>query len=143
MKKVIEGKLYNTDTARLIGEWSNNLGGRELSFLSESLYRTKSGAYFIHGEGGPNTKYGQSVGNNSWSGGEKILPMSPASARKWAEEKLTAEEYIEVFGEPEEASDTKEDLKIYISAELKRRLELMREETRKSISQIIEDKFAE
>ena len=143
MKKVIEGKLYNTDTAKLIGEWSNNLGGRDLNFLSESLYLTKSGAYFLYGEGGPNTKYSVSVGNNSWSGGEQIQPMSPLSAREWAEKNLTAEEYSKAFGEPEEASDSKVVLNISVSAKFKAMLVKTREDTGRSMSQIIEDKFAE
>lgn len=143
MKKIIKGKLYNTDTAKLIGGWSNNLGNRDFNFLNESLYLTKSGAYFLYGEGGANTKYGESAGNNSWSGGEQIQPMSPLSAREWAEENLTAEEYNNAFGEPEEASDTKVILNISVSAEFKAMLIKMRGETGKSISQIIEDKFYE
>lgn len=143
MKKVIAGKLYNTETAKLIGEWTNGLGGRELNFLSESLYVTKSGAYFLFGEGGANTKYGVSVGNNSWSGGEQLQPMSPLSAREWAEENLTAEEYNNAFGEPEEASESKVALNISVSSKFKTMLTKAREETGRSISQIIEDKFAE
>ena len=143
MKKVIRGKLYNTDTAKLIGEQSNNLSGRDLNFFSESLYLTKSGAYFLHGEGGANTKYSVSVGNNSWSGGEQIQPMSPLSAREWAEENLTTEEYEKAFGEPEEASDSKVVLTISVSADFKAMLNKMKQETGKSISQIIEDKFSE
>ena len=139
MKKVIEGKLYNTDTAKLIGEWSNDESG--LNYLMESLYLTKSGAYFLHGEGGPNTRYSVSIGNSSWSGGEKIQPMSPLSAREWAEKYLTVSEYEKAFGEPEEASDGKVILNISVSAEFKTMLVKMREDTGKSISQIIEDKF--
>lgn len=143
MKKVIDGKLYNTETAKCLGEWGNNLGGNDLNFLRESLYLTKSGAYFLHGEGGANTRYSVTVGNNSWSGGETIKPMSPVSAREWAEEHLTADEYTEIFGEPDEASDTKVTLNLTVSAEFKNMLIKMREETVKSISQIIEEKFAE
>lgn len=142
MKKVIEGKLYNTETANLLGGNTNGLGGTDLNFISEELYLTKSGAYFLYGEGGANTRYSVSVGNNSWSGSEQIYPMSPQSAREWAEKNLTAEEYANAFGEPEEASDTKIALNISVSAEFRNQLIKLREETGKSISQIIEDKFA-
>ena len=143
MKKVIEGRLYNTDTAKCLGEWSNNIGYGDLNYLCETLYRTKSGAYFLYGEGGANTKYSISEGNNSWSGGEHIQPMDLDAAKEWAEEYLSGDEYIEAFGEPEETDDAKEPLNISITIGLKNRLTRIKEETGKSISQIIEDKFNE
>lgn len=79
------------------------------------------------------------VGDNNWSGSEHIEPLSPEAAREWAEEHLTAEEYSEVFGEPDEARDYREVLSISVPAETKRKLEKMRENSGKSISQIIEE----
>jgi len=139
MKKVINGALYNTETARLIGTYSNGGSWRDFSHFEESLYRTKAGKYFLHGEGGPMTKYAKSVGNNEWSGGEHIEPLTPAAAREWAEEHLTAEEYIAEFGEPEEASDDKVPLNLTILASTKAKLEKMKSETGKSISAIIDE----
>ena len=139
MKKVINGALYNTETARLIGTYSNGGTWRDFSHFEENLYRTKAGKYFLHGEGGPMTKYAKSVGNNEWSGGEHIEPLTPAAAREWAEEHLTAEEYIKEFGEPEEAADGREAINISVPAEIKRKLERLKSETGKSISQIIVD----
>jgi hypothetical protein len=139
MKKVINGALYNTETARLIGTYSNGGTWRDFSHFEENLYRTKAGKYFLHGEGGPMTKYAKSVGNNEWSGGEHIEPLTPAAAREWAEEHLTAEEYIKEFGEPEEASDDKVPLNLTILASTKAKLEKMKSETGKSISAIIDE----
>jgi hypothetical protein len=68
--------------------------------------------------------------------------MSPQAARDWAEEKLEADEYIALFGEPEEAADGRETLNVTVPAGVKRKLEKMREDTGKSISQIITDAFA-
>ena len=51
MKKVINGKIYNTETATLIHQWDNGRRG-DFSSCEEDLYRTKKGAFFIHGEGG-------------------------------------------------------------------------------------------
>lgn len=143
MKKVIDGALYNTDTANLLGEWDNNFSRNDFNYCEEALYLTKSGKYFLYGFGGGLSKYSVSVGNNSWSGGEKIQPMSPVAAREWAEKHLETEEFIKAFGEPEEASDTKVVLNISVSSGFKAMLIKAREETGKSISQIIEDKFAE
>ena len=103
MKKVIDGKLYNTETASRQAYWSNRLGWRDFNHCEETLYKTKSGNYFIHGEGGPMSKYAVSAGQNQWGSGEHIEPISEDVAKKWAEEKLDGDEYISIFGEPEEA----------------------------------------
>ena len=114
----------------------------DFNYCSECLYLTKSGAYFLHGEGHANSRYGKWVGNSGgW--GEEIRPYAPEEARKWAEENLAAEEYEKAFGEPEEASDSKVVLNISVSENFKAMLTKMREETGKSMSQLIEDKFAE
>src|SRR5690554_5959938 len=97
MKKVIDGSLYNTDTAKELGNYSYS-NRTDFNYFSETLYRTRSGKYFIHGEGGPMSKYAVSTGQNSWSGGEHIEPVSIDTAREWAEENLTADEYAEIFG---------------------------------------------
>lgn len=99
MKKIINGKLYNTDTARLVGEWSNAGGWQDLGHLEETLYQKKTGEFFLHGEGGPASKYAEQTGQNSWTGGEKIIPLSYETARQWAEDHLTADQYQAVFGE--------------------------------------------
>lgn len=104
MKKVISGSLYDTSTARLVGAWDNGVYGNDFSAVSEELYRTRSGKYFVHGEGGPLTTYAVHHGNDT-SGSEEIRPMTVDQARAWAEEKLSADKYAAEFGEPEEAED--------------------------------------
>ena len=56
----------------------------------------------MYGEGGPLSKYCKQVGLNSWSDGWNIIPMTENEARSWAEKHLDADDYIEIFGEPEE-----------------------------------------
>lgn len=143
MKKVINGKLYNTETAKSLGKGYSTAPRNDFSFWQEELFRTKSGAYFIYGEGGPASSYSVSTGSNSWSGGEKILPLSPEDARDWAEELLDSKEYAEIFGEPDEASEEKEVLNVSISSQLKFRLDRQRETEGKSLSQIVEEILAE
>jgi hypothetical protein len=140
MKKVIGGALYNTETACRIGTWDNGLNPNDFNYVEESLYRTKSGKYFLHGEGGGNSQYGEWHGN-SGSGGEEIRPYTPAEAMEWAQENLDADDYAAAFGEPAEAAEGREALNISLPRELKQRLEKMRSETGKSISQLIEEKF--
>jgi hypothetical protein len=104
MKKIINGKVYDTDKARELGTWANAGGWRDFNHCEETLYRKKTGEFFLHGEGGPMTRYAKAVDQNSWTGGERIMPMSYDEAREWAEEKLDASEYEEIFGEISEDS---------------------------------------
>ena len=105
MKKIINNNLYDTDTAREMGCWSNMADIRNFHWFHETLYRKRTGEFFLHGEGGPASKYAVSAGQNCWSGGEKIIPLSAASAREWAEEHLDADEYEEIFGLPDEDTE--------------------------------------
>ena len=100
MKKIINGKKYDTETAKLCASGGN--GRSDFSRCYEELYRKKTGEYFIYGEGGPMSKYSRSIDQNSWSGGEDILPVTEAEAKEWAEKHCTVEEYEEIFGEVEE-----------------------------------------
>ena len=102
MKKIINGRLYDTTTAKSIGSWSNIADVRNFHYYCETLYLKRNGEYFLYGEGGPASKYSHSNGDNSWSGGEMITPLTYATAVKWAEEHLTADEYASAFGMPDE-----------------------------------------
>ena len=99
MKKIINGRVYDTDKARELGTYANAGDWRDFSHLEETLYRKKTGEYFLFGEGGPATKYAEAEGQNSWTGGRRIMPMTYDEAREWAEEHLTADEYEAIFGE--------------------------------------------
>ena len=105
MKKIINGKLYNTDTAKQLGEWVNDITDN-LNWVSETLYQKQRGEFFLHGEGGPRSKYAESIGQGSWSSGEKIIPLSYDAAQAWAEEYLDANAYQAAFGPVEEDDST-------------------------------------
>lgn len=118
MKKIIEGRLYNTDTAKELGVWSNIADVRNFHWYCERLYQKRTGEYFLHGEGGPMTQYAVTLGQNSWSGGEKIIPLTPEAARQWAEEHLDADRYAEIFGMPDEGSTEKVTICMQIPGDL-------------------------
>ena len=98
MKRIIKGKLYDTDTAKELGWYENIADVRNFNHFSETLYRKKTGEFFLHGEGGPATKYSRLVDQNSWISGENIVPLSAENARIWAEEHLDGDEYEKIFG---------------------------------------------
>ena len=132
MKKVVKGVLCDTDTAKLLGEYQF-LSRRDFHFFREELYRTKSGKYFLYGEGGPASPYAQTVGTNEWSGGAKIQLLPPEAARQWAEENLSGDDYIAAFGEPEEDAQ----YSVSIDAATKHRLDKLKTKTGKSLKQLI------
>lgn len=105
MKKRTEGKVYDTETAKLVGVGIHYSNRGDLDYVEECLYVKKTGEYFIYGEGGARSKYSRQTGNNSWSGGEDIIPMTYEKAKKYAEENLTADEYEKEFGAESEAED--------------------------------------
>lgn len=99
MKKIISNKVYDTDTALFLGSaCANGMTPRDFQYWSEALYQKRTGEYFLYGRGGPMTKYAVSEGQNSWRGGEKIMPLAYDTARQWAEDHLTADEYEAIFG---------------------------------------------
>lgn len=110
-KKIINNKVYDTSTARFLADWDNGCCGNDFSRCSEELYIKKTGEYFIYGEGGPMTQYAHSCGQNEWSGGWEIKPLTEAEAREWAEEKLDSDEYEEIFGAIPDDADFSDRLK--------------------------------
>lgn len=98
MKKIINGKVYDTEKAKALGSWSKGDGWRDFSYREETLYRKKTGEFFLLGEGGPATNYAERVGS-TWSSGSRIIPMTYSEAKAWAEEKLDVDEFEKVFGE--------------------------------------------
>ena len=98
MKKVINNKVYDTDTARALGTWSDGGTWQDLDHMEETLYRKKTGEFFLHGEGGPATRYAEAQGNNSWTGGERIMPMAYAEAKAWASEHLDGAGFEAICG---------------------------------------------
>ena len=87
MKRIIDGKVYDTETAHQVGRpWSPaGLGPSDFEWYEETLYRKRTGEYFLHGE--------------------RIMPMGYDQARQWAEGHLEVEEYIAAFGDPGEGGD--------------------------------------
>ena len=116
MKKIINGKLYDTTTAQLVGSWDNNMGGT-FDHAAESLYRKRTGEFFLHGKGGARSRYATQCGYGSWGSGEAIIPLTWDSARQWAEEHLDADEYQAAFGQiAEDDSRTVVTLSLSVSS---------------------------
>ena len=88
MKKIINGKIYNTQTARFLDarivrsqdSWDD---------VSETLYVTKNNRFFLHGYGGSQTRWALKCG---WNTREKrgtyyhdIQAITKKEAMDWVE----------------------------------------------------------
>ena len=105
MKKIINGKVYDTDTAKKVASWYSSYARNDFHYYEEELYQKKTGEFFLHGEGNAASKYSRSCGQNEWCGSEKIMPMTFKEAQEWAEDHLDGDEYCEIFGEPDEDAE--------------------------------------
>ena len=97
-KDNINGIAYNTKTAETI---ARNGSGKTINhsderWFSETLYRKKSGEFFLYGSGGIFTKYAKQTGPNSWERSEAILPLTEDEAKQWAMNNLGDDGYKDI-----------------------------------------------
>lgn len=85
MKRTVDGKTYNTETANFIASWSNDLGWSDFRHVEEDLYVTGRGNFFLCGKGGPSSHYARSCGSNTWSEGSGIITLTREEALEWCE----------------------------------------------------------
>ena len=135
MKKIINRKRYDTETAKLIGSYGYS-NPSDFNYWSEDLYQKKTGEFFLYGEGGARTQYAQAIDLNSWCGGERIMPLSYDEAREWAEKHLDADTYKEVFG-PVAEDYSKRALNLSLPASTADTLKRMAAETGRTQSDIV------
>lgn len=138
MKKIINGKRYDTETAEFCGSHEYGYPG-DFNYVSEELYQKRTGEFFLYGEGGANSKYREEISMNSWSGGERIIPLTEDEAKEWAEEYLDAEEYEKLFTVAEEEDSGKKIQSFSISGDVISKLTRLSRAHGLSRSQIIED----
>jgi hypothetical protein len=102
MRQIIDGKRYDTDTAEyLAGVPCHYQSRSDFNYEDTAIYRTKSGRYFIAGEGGPMTRWAHKAGN-MWTNGSGIRPLSPEEARVHLED-ANAQDALERYFAIEEA----------------------------------------
>ncbi len=98
MRKIINNRSYDTDTAKELGSWSTACSASDGRSFSETLYQKRTGEFFLHGAGNPMSRYAERVDGSCWRCGEAITPLTYDRARQWAERHLDAEDYEGIFG---------------------------------------------
>lgn len=131
MNKIIGGKRYDTEKAAEAGRTDNGLPYMDLDYYSETLYRKRTGEFFLHLEGGARSALAEPRMGGT-SGGERIRPLPYEEAVEWAERNLDADGYADLFGEPDDDRETVVTT-LRLSAASKARLE--REASRTGLTQ--------
>lgn len=136
MKKYINGKVYDTNTAKRIAEDDYSSGSFDQYW--EELYQKKTGEFFLHGKIGPASKYAHRAVTGGYDGGEKIIPLTFEEARRWVEQTQSTEKYDEIFGEIADESEEKVMLTVYIQESTRAKLRRYAEKNGVTMSQVIE-----
>ena len=77
MRKIINKKTYDTNTAKLLGvKYAGEFG--DADGYEEQLFITKNKEYFMYGIGGPDSKYKKPA----------IALLTDAAAEEWKNENL-------------------------------------------------------
>ena len=116
MKKVINGKVYDTSKAKLIAEahhpdcieYATGKG------LQQWLYQKKSGEFFVHADGAA-IELQNVLPSGEYRPGKSIYPLTYQQAQRWAERELTAEQWESIFGDPED-DDTQVSVNLSMTA---------------------------
>lgn len=100
MKKVINGKVYDTEKAKLIAEaHHDNVQDADGKPLKQRLYQKKTAEFFIHAEGAAIEL--QNIFKHGYKPNAGIYPLTYEQAQRWAERELSAEQWESIFGDPE------------------------------------------
>lgn len=75
MKKVINGLIYDTETAKPLGECRHSRG--YVTIMRDTLFRTENGDYFV---------YSALTDGADWERGISITHMSFDEAQEWLKE---------------------------------------------------------
>lgn len=103
MKQIIDGKLYDTETAELVVDISlQDRDQRAFDYDDTQLYRTRKGQFFVAGVGGATSRWRVQVEGNMWGGGSGLHLIDEDDARALVERFGSPETFIRFFGEPEE-----------------------------------------
>ena len=86
------GQFYPAEAKKLESHWNGQRKGSE-SYISETLYKSPSGHYFLAGEGGSETKYNTILNKHMILKG--VIPLTHEEAKAWAEKRVALNVLLE------------------------------------------------
>lgn len=96
MKEIINGVSYDTNKSVLLESVDSGFKKEDIRWSVTTLFRTRSGKFFLHGIGGPGSPYAQTYEYFANKEGEEIIPMSSFKVIIWVEEYLP-DEKLKIF----------------------------------------------
>lgn len=103
MRKIIDGKAYDTKTASFICDVSPPGFYRgDFRYEDTGLYKSPRGRFFLSGAGGPLTRWAVAEGQNGHRGGSGICVLDEEEAKELCERYGSVSDFEEAFGDPEE-----------------------------------------
>ena len=80
---------YDTEKAIKVGTYCSPESTSDFTWFEATLYKTpRSRRFFLAGEGGALSRFAQSCGQNTWTGGSDIIPLGYRIALEWAKKHL-------------------------------------------------------
>lgn len=137
MKKVINGKVYDTDKAVLIARADHdNIKDAYGMPCRQVLFRKKTGEFFLYLEQGTSLTLNNILGGD-YRHGRGIYPLTYGQAQMWSEAEMSADAWENLFGDPEDDSDILIGIRVSASAAAK--LKRIAAETGKPQNRIVEE----
>lgn len=135
MEEIINGRMYDTETAQKKGTWANTWNDNDYSQVIETLYQKKNGEYFLECIGGPNSTYGDYCRGQNW-GRTFLKPISSDDAIQWAKNKLSTDEYEALLDKISEGSELK-TMSVQLTTANWNKLHQLAEDQETSVSELI------
>lgn len=88
IRKIVNGKMYDTNTATELGYYYNAKTLDDYDYRYEGLWKKKNGEMFFLHQG--------------WNEIRITPEVTDEQAREWGAKWLDTEDYIKLFGEPSE-----------------------------------------
>jgi hypothetical protein len=121
MKRIIAGRTYDTETARLITEYSHGYPG-DTSYYRERLYSTPRNAFYLTCHGGVRSHYAYGYRDGQLRAGDDIIPLTDEEVLRWLEDHERTQEIEDLFGKQPDAGEATAVICFRVSPEVKGRV---------------------
>ncbi len=132
MNQIIKGKRYNTESAREVGTTSRGVGQ---AHETETLLRKRTGEFFLHAVGGPESRYARRTAHGRYEPGERLIPLTDDEARTWIVTYMGEEICAYEFSAPESEQPIR--LSVIVSPEELDKLKTYARSCRRTVSDVL------
>lgn len=98
MRKIVNGVLYDTTTAKHLGDWQSSSDSSSPDYCVLALYQKSNREFFLACSGNGTEHYVYHISDGFAGCTKSIVPLSPEDALEWAEDHLSVDEYVAALG---------------------------------------------